>query len=101
MRGYDVARTLQGHGLPVETKVSLPVKIVDGLNAYLEKVPQYLSDLRYFSITFLGIVSPYPETPFFAHVAAEGRLLPGVISRDLDGYTLCHRPPRLKTTCLT
>ena len=64
-------------------------------NAYLEKLPQYLSDLRYFSITFLGIVCPYPETPFFREVASEGRLLPGTVSRDYDGYTLCHRPKQL------
>ncbi len=61
-------------------------------NEYLEKMPQYLADLSYFSITFLGIVCPYPETPFFREVHAEGRLLPGTISRDYDGYTLCHRP---------
>ncbi len=64
-------------------------------NEYLEKVPQYLADLRYFSITFLGIVCPYPETPFFRELQAEGRLLPGTISRDYDGYTLCHRPKNL------
>jgi radical SAM superfamily enzyme YgiQ (UPF0313 family) len=64
-------------------------------NEYLEKVPQYLSDLRYFSITFLGIVSPYPETPFYRQLQSEGRLLPGTISRDYDGYTLCHRPKNL------
>ena len=64
-------------------------------NEYLEKVPQYLADLSYFSITFLGIVCPYPETPFFREVASEGRLLPGTVSRDYDGYTLCHRPKNL------
>ena len=64
-------------------------------NEYLEKVPQYLADLNYFSITFLGIVCPYPETPFFREVTAEGRLLPGTVSRDYDGYTLCHRPKNL------
>lgn len=64
-------------------------------NEYLEKVPQYLADLSYFSITFLGIVCPYPETPFFREVASEGRLLPGTLSRDYDGYTLCHRPKHL------
>jgi len=64
-------------------------------NEYLEKVPQYLADLSYFSITFLGIVCPYPETPFFREVTAEGRLLPGTLSRDYDGYTLCHRPKNL------
>lgn len=67
-------------------------------NTYLEKLPQYLLDLKYFSITFLGIVSPYPETPIFAQLKAENRLLPGTISRDYDGYTLCHRPKNLHPT---
>jgi radical SAM superfamily enzyme YgiQ (UPF0313 family) len=64
-------------------------------NEYLYKLPEYLADLKYFSVTFLGIVSPYPETPFFRELQAEGRLLPGTISRDYDGYTLCHRPKNL------
>jgi radical SAM superfamily enzyme YgiQ (UPF0313 family) len=61
-------------------------------NEYLEKLPEYLSDLQYFNITFLGIVCPYPETPFYRQLQKEGRLLPGTVSRDYDGYTLCHRP---------
>jgi hypothetical protein len=48
--------------------------------------------LHYFNITFLGIVCPYPETPFYRQLAREGRILPGTVSRDYDGYTLCHRP---------
>jgi radical SAM superfamily enzyme YgiQ (UPF0313 family) len=67
-------------------------------NEYLEKLPVYLSDLRYFSITFLGIVCPYPETPFNRTLKSEGRLLPGTVSRDYDGYTLCHRPKLLHPT---
>lgn len=63
---------------------------------YLVRLPDYLADLGTYSITFLGIVCPYPETPFFATVASEGRLLPGTISRDFDGYTLCHRPKLLE-----
>ncbi len=59
---------------------------------YLERLPDYLSDLQYFNITFLGIVCPYPETPFYRQLAREGRILPDTISRDYDGYTLCHRP---------
>lgn len=59
---------------------------------YLERLPEYLSDLHYFNITFLGIVCPYPETPFYRQLAREGRILPGTVSRDYDGYTLCHRP---------
>jgi len=64
-------------------------------NEYLERLPEYLADLSYFSITFLGIVCPYPETPFFRQLQSEGRLLTNTISRDYDGYTLCHRPKKL------
>ena len=64
-------------------------------NEYLEALPGYLSDLQYFNVTFLGIVCPYPETPFYKQLNSEGRILPGTISRDYDGYTLCHRPLRL------
>ena len=59
---------------------------------YLEKLPEYLADLQYFNVTFLGVVCPYPETPFFRQLASEGRILPGTTIRDYDGYTLCHRP---------
>ena len=62
---------------------------------YLERLPEYLDDLGPSCVTFLGIVCPYPETPFFETVVREGRLLPNAISRDFDGYTLCHRPKRL------
>lgn len=65
-------------------------------NASLERIPEYLGELRLFSIMFLGIVCPYPGTPYYAQVMREGRLLPGVTSRDLDTYTLCHRPAQLE-----
>ncbi|WP_304485886.1 MULTISPECIES: B12-binding domain-containing radical SAM protein [Corallococcus] len=64
-------------------------------NEYLHRLPDYLADLKYFSVTFLGIVCPYPETPFFRELKAEDRLLPGTTSRDYDGYTLCHRPKQM------
>jgi radical SAM superfamily enzyme YgiQ (UPF0313 family) len=64
-------------------------------NEYLTRLPEYLAELRSFSITFMGIVCPYPETPLYAQLKEEGRLLPGTISRDYDGYTLCHRPKNL------
>ena len=79
-------------------------------NEYLEKLPVYLSDLQYFSITFLGIMCPYPESPLYRALEKEGRLLPGTMSRDYDCYTLCHRPKFLhpsevadhfKRLCLT
>ena len=65
---------------------------------YLERLPEYLDDLHYFNITFLGIVCPYPETPFYRQLAREGRILPGTVSRDYDGYTLCHRPLGMEPT---
>jgi radical SAM superfamily enzyme YgiQ (UPF0313 family) len=65
---------------------------------YLERLPDYLSELQYFNITFLGIVCPYPETPFYRRLAREGRILPNTISRDYDGYTLCHRPAQMEPT---
>jgi radical SAM superfamily enzyme YgiQ (UPF0313 family) len=64
-------------------------------NEYLYQLPRALADLDYFSVTFLGIVCPYPETPLYAELSGEGRLLPNTISRDYDGYTLCHRPKKL------
>lgn len=64
-------------------------------DAYLERLPEYVDELGTGAVTFLGIVCPYPETPFFETVAREGRILPGATSRDFDGYTLCHRPKLL------
>ena len=63
---------------------------------YLERLPDYLDDLGPHAVTFMALVCPYPETPFFRTVVEEGRLLPNVISRDLDGYTLCHRPKNIE-----
>lgn len=67
---------------------------------YLVRLPEYLDDLGTYSVTFLGIVCPYPETPFFSTVASEGRLLPGTVSRDFDGYTLCHRPKLMEPSAV-
>lgn len=64
-------------------------------NEYLERVPDYLAEVGLESITFLGILCPYPGTPLFARLMREGRMLPGATSRDLDCYTVCHRPLRL------
>ena len=32
------------------------------------------------------------EKEAYRQLAREGRILPGTVSRDYDGYTLCHRP---------
>jgi radical SAM superfamily enzyme YgiQ (UPF0313 family) len=61
-------------------------------NEYLEKLPYYLSDFSFLSITFLGIVCPYPGTPFYNTLVNERRMLPGTTIRDLDCYTICYRP---------
>jgi len=85
------------HALACGILVSFGLLIgTDGdTNEYLQRVPDYLSDLKFFGITFLGIVCPYPGTAFFAKLLKEGRMLPGTMARDLDGYTLCHRPKRV------
>jgi len=41
---------------------------------------------------FVGAPIPYPGTPLFRECAVEGRLLPSVRVRDLNGSTLCIRP---------
>jgi len=64
-------------------------------NEYLERLPLYLEEMQFFAVTFVGIVCPYPGTPFFDALAGEGRILPGASIRDFDGYTVCHRPKRL------
>ncbi|WP_437675260.1 B12-binding domain-containing radical SAM protein [Sorangium sp. So ce131] len=89
----EVLRRTYSHGILLS--FGLLVGSDGDTNAYLERVPEYLAELKYGSVTFLGIVCPYPETPFFTQVAAEGRLLPNTTIRDYDGYTLCHRPKNL------
>jgi radical SAM superfamily enzyme YgiQ (UPF0313 family) len=89
-----VVRRCLGHGILLS--FGLLVGADGDTNEYLERLPKYVADLRYGTVTFLGIVSPYPETPFFRALQAQGRLLPGTVSRDYDGYTLCHRPLRLE-----
>lgn len=67
-------------------------------NDYLERLPELLDELDFHAVTFVGIVTPFPGTPWFSRLASEGRLLPGLGIRDLDGYTLCHRPARLHSS---
>jgi hypothetical protein len=67
-------------------------------NETLERLPEYLANLKHAFVTFVGLVCPYPGTPFYSGLMSEGRLLRGVTSRDLDGYTLCHRPRNLATS---
>ncbi|MEL6186138.1 MAG: radical SAM protein, partial [Myxococcota bacterium] len=65
-------------------------------NDYLERLPDLLHDLDFHAVTFVGIVTPFPGTPWFSRLAQDDRLLPNLGIRDLDGYTLCHRPARLE-----
>lgn len=62
---------------------------------YLTSLPQLLREIGLEAVTFVGIVTPYPGTPWFEKLRSEGRLFEGLSIRDLDGYTLCHRPLRL------
>lgn len=61
-------------------------------NEYLTQLPEYLSDLNFWGITFIGIVCPYPGTPFYNKLVSEDRMIPGATIRDFDGFTICHRP---------
>jgi radical SAM superfamily enzyme YgiQ (UPF0313 family) len=89
----EITATCYRHG------IILSYGIIVGLdgdtNEYLERVPEYLDDLGAYSVPYLGLVCPYPETPLFRDLRQEQRLLPGLTIRDFDGYTLCHRPRRL------
>ncbi len=91
-----VIRRCFGHGIMLS--FGLLVGSDGDTNEYLEQLPAYLSGLQYFNITFVGIVCPYPETPFYRQLQHERRLLPGTVSRDYDGYTLCHRPLTMDPT---
>jgi radical SAM superfamily enzyme YgiQ (UPF0313 family) len=64
-------------------------------NEYLYNLPHYISDFGFLGITFLGIVCPYPGTPFYKKLVKENRILPGTISRDLDSSTICFQPLHL------
>ena len=64
-------------------------------NEYFERLPHHLSEIKCFSIIYVGFLCPYPETPLYAQLKKRGRILPGTSIRDLDGYTLCHRPKNI------
>lgn len=68
--------------------------------SYLTRIPDLLADISFFAVSYVGIVCPYPETPLFRQLVDEGRLFPDTISRDYDGYTLCHRPKRVDPEAL-
>ena len=64
-------------------------------NEYLERIPDLLSGLNFFGITFLGIVCPYPGTALYRRLLREGRIIQGTTIRDFDGYTVCHKPTNM------
>ncbi len=57
------------------------------------RLPSLLAELRYFSITFLGIVCPYPETPLYRQLAAEGRLA-------VENWSIATLPLRLEAAAM-
>ena len=95
----DVGRAMRlAYGNGILLSYGLLIGADGDTNEYLERLPEYVADLGWHSVVFVGIVTPYPETPFFRRLATQRRLLPGTISRDYDGYTLCHRPENLRPT---
>jgi radical SAM superfamily enzyme YgiQ (UPF0313 family) len=64
-------------------------------NAYLERLPDLLAELKHLAVTFIGFVVPFPGTPWFTKLASEERLLPNLGIRDFDSHNICHRPLQL------
>lgn len=89
----EITASCYRHGIILS--YGLIVGLDEDTNEYLERIPEYLDDLGGYPVTYLGLVCPYPGTPLFRDLRQQRRLLPGVTSRDLDGYTLCHRPKKL------
>jgi radical SAM superfamily enzyme YgiQ (UPF0313 family) len=89
----EITATCYRHGIILS--FGMIIGLDGDTNEYLERVPEYLDDLGAYSVTYLGLVCPYPETPLFRDLRLQRRLLPGLTIRDFDGYTLCHRPERL------
>jgi hypothetical protein len=61
---------------------------------YVRAIPRYLRDCTMHLPAFLSFETPIPGTPYFHRLARapEPVLLPDVLLRDLNGYTLVARP---------
>ncbi|MGB9378403.1 MAG: radical SAM protein, partial [Mycobacteriales bacterium] len=80
------------------------IHIVSGLmlnptiddRAYIDSVPQHLTDCGLRVPSFVSFEAPIPGTPNFLALAAQPTpaLLPGAYLRDFTGYTLVTRPQR-------
>ena len=61
---------------------------------YIDRIPEYLDECGLHVPTYICFETPFPGTPHFKRLAEtpEPTLLPNVLLRDLNGYTLATRP---------
>ncbi len=61
---------------------------------YIDRIPEYLDECGLHVPTYICFETPFPGTPHFKRLAEtpEPTLLPNVLLRDLNGYTLVTRP---------
>jgi len=61
---------------------------------YIDRIPAHLAECGLHVPTYICFETPFPGTPYFRRLAAspEPTLLPHVLLRDLNGYTLATRP---------
>lgn len=62
--------------------------------AYIDRIPAFLEECGLHVPTYICFETPFPGTPHFRRLAetAAPALLPNVLLRDLNGYTLATRP---------
>ena len=61
---------------------------------YIDRIPEFLAECGLHVPTYICFETPFPGTPHFKRLAErpEPTLLPNVLLRDLNGYTLVTRP---------
>jgi len=61
---------------------------------YIESIPERLREIGLYVPTFISFETPFPGTPHFTKVAAQGEraFMPNALLRDFNGYTLVTRP---------
>lgn len=61
---------------------------------YIDRIPDHLRECGLHVPTYVCFETPFPGTPYFKRLAAatEPAMLPNVLLRDLNGYTLAIRP---------
>ena len=61
---------------------------------YIDRIPEFLAECGLHVPTYICFETPFPGTPHFKRLAErpEATLLPNVLLRDLNGYTLVTQP---------